>query len=828
MLKKYLLLILSTTAISTSFSQMTATFSKTINTICDGSGCDYTGPSILINEIMVAPLGDLDGSISGMANAGVPPLVPPTEGKGEWIELYNPNLCESVDISCYYLGNSTNEPTGITGGGFQLPQGTVVPPAGFCVVRGAFAAAVPSNLLVQNGGNVVEVVVPATINTSGVCVGSSGTRLWFPNAGGWFAFYDNNGVPQDAISWGNADGVANAPCVPVNSPCNTGLTSLASYNAIPANRKQNIYSNAVPKDANTIRRMPDGGAWATNLKATATPGTCNSTCATPSSSSCDGTATITVSGGTIPYSYHWNDSEAQTTQTAIGLCEGDYIVTVTDGTSQTQTFTVSIQNYVPTVSFSNQTNVCNDGQTVPLTNYSPTPTAGQTGVFTGTGVSGTSFNVATAGTGTFPITYTYTDEHGCTNAAASSITVNPKPTPTITGVDATYCLSNTTVTPTLTPTGGTLSGPGVSGNTISIFNAGAGTHTVKYIVTNQFGCTDSTQVSFTVTSTIPPVFTIQDEICLNAAPIPLSGIPAGGTFTTGGQTIIQFDPAAHGVGTHAVSYTITDPVNPQCLAQTTDTIEVINGATITTNTPTYFCFNSSNYQVIMQPSGGTLAGDLLTGNNLEISTALPGNYSFTYDYTSPQGCSGTYTHNFTIGSELAVEYTASVDCFQGVTLVATPSSYANYNWYEDTINLGGGNPFTTTADLAGEHMYTVEATDAHGCKAFFTSQVYIPQGITAEDFNIPNVITPNSDGVNDYIEMPFMDFDCINYSVEIVNRWGHLVFEASKTNPIFSGVDKRGVELSGGVYFYRIISDDFNCKEEPYKSKCQGFISINR
>lgn len=188
MLKKYLLLILSTTAISTSFSQMTATFSKTINTICDGSGCDYTGPSILINEIMVAPVGDLDGSISGYANAGVPPLVPPTEGKGEWIELYNPNLCESVDISCYYLGNSTVEPTGITGGGFQLPQGTVVPPAGFYVVRGAFAAAVPNNLLVQNGGNVVEVIVPATINTSGVCVGSGGTRLWFPNAGGWFFF----------------------------------------------------------------------------------------------------------------------------------------------------------------------------------------------------------------------------------------------------------------------------------------------------------------------------------------------------------------------------------------------------------------------------------------------------------------------------------------------------------------------------------------------------------------------------------------------------------------------------------------------------------------
>jgi len=43
---------------------------------------------------------------------------------------------------------------------------------------------------------------------------------------------------------------------------------------------------------------------------------------------CDGSITVTPSGGTAPYTYSWNNG--QTTQTATGLCAGSYTVTVTD------------------------------------------------------------------------------------------------------------------------------------------------------------------------------------------------------------------------------------------------------------------------------------------------------------------------------------------------------------------------------------------------------------------------------------------------------------------------------------------------------------------
>jgi hypothetical protein len=45
---------------------------------------------------------------------------------------------------------------------------------------------------------------------------------------------------------------------------------------------------------------------------------------------CDGTATVDVTGGVAPYTYLWDDLMAQTTQTAIDLCPGNYTVIVTD------------------------------------------------------------------------------------------------------------------------------------------------------------------------------------------------------------------------------------------------------------------------------------------------------------------------------------------------------------------------------------------------------------------------------------------------------------------------------------------------------------------
>lgn len=70
------------------------------------------------------------------------------------------------------------------------------------------------------------------------------------------------------------------------------------------------------------------------------------------SGNCNGNATVNTMGGSLPYSFLWSvNSNAQTTQTATGLCPGVYDVTVTDdhnctttsGTVVTSPLTLTIQ-----------------------------------------------------------------------------------------------------------------------------------------------------------------------------------------------------------------------------------------------------------------------------------------------------------------------------------------------------------------------------------------------------------------------------------------------------------------------------------------------------
>ncbi|WP_255038018.1 SprB repeat-containing protein, partial [Lacihabitans soyangensis] len=77
-----------------------------------------------------------------------------------------------------------------------------------------------------------------------------------------------------------------------------------------------------------------------------------------------GSATVTASNGTAPYSYSWAPSGG-TAATATGLVAGIYTITVTDANACQQTATVNITQPTALVaSISAQTNVlCNGAST---------------------------------------------------------------------------------------------------------------------------------------------------------------------------------------------------------------------------------------------------------------------------------------------------------------------------------------------------------------------------------------------------------------------------------------------------------------------------------
>ncbi len=316
---------------------LTNTSILTPNTVCNGSSnpCNYSGPSILINEVGIN-VSSNDGSIYGDGPTGA------GSGEGEWIELFNPDWCNSIDISGYILGsyNSSALPlsalSASNGMSFVLPANTIVPPLGFVIVRGSNAQVPPLG--------VIDIVVDNSNN--GLCIdgGLSTSRIWFQNAGGWFAFYNANGIPQDVISWGSpiSSDLNGHPCIPPSNSLPSGFLQL------PSNNQTGIsYPLGASITGQTFVRVPDGGVWSATLASeNSTYGSCNvlGGCLSQggSSSTCNGTCSITMNSGQAPYTYAWDDFLLQTTATADSLCAGTYHVTVTDALGCDSNFTIII------------------------------------------------------------------------------------------------------------------------------------------------------------------------------------------------------------------------------------------------------------------------------------------------------------------------------------------------------------------------------------------------------------------------------------------------------------------------------------------------------
>ncbi|MEO6488727.1 MAG: hypothetical protein ABIO04_02210 [Ferruginibacter sp.] len=123
------------------------------------------------------------------------------------------------------------------------------------------------------------------------------------------------------------------------------------------------------------------------------------------------------------------------------------------------------------------------------------------GTFSGPGISGNNFNPSVAGAGgPYTISYTYTSPStGCSNIVSHSVSVNALPVVSFTGLASSYCSSSGVVTLSGSPSGGTFTGPGISGNTFNPALAGTGTHNIIYsYISPSTNCSNSMSQPVTV------------------------------------------------------------------------------------------------------------------------------------------------------------------------------------------------------------------------------------------------------------------------------------------------------------------------------------------
>lgn len=112
--------------------------------------------------------------------------------------------------------------------------------------------------------------------------------------------------------------------------------------AVASNLTAGTYSVTI-SDAN-------GCTVADNVTITEPPGMTLSSISTPSGCGVNsGTATVSSTGGTTPYTYLWLTSPVQTSNTATGLSMGTHTVIVTDGKGCNQILSVSVGGTLPPV-----------------------------------------------------------------------------------------------------------------------------------------------------------------------------------------------------------------------------------------------------------------------------------------------------------------------------------------------------------------------------------------------------------------------------------------------------------------------------------------------
>ncbi len=329
-----------------------------------------------------------------------------------------------------------------------------------------------------------------------------------------------------------------------------------------------------------------------------------------------------------------------------------YTYTSSNGCSAAQTQT-TIVNDQPVVLFTiNPSTFCLNG---PPINLLAAPAGG---TFSGTGVVGNTFNPAIAGVGgPYVITYTFTDTIGCQNTSTVNQTVNvvSQPIVSITGLGVKYCVSNNIVSVNGTPTGGVLSGPGISGNTFNPAAAGPGTHQINYTYTSGSGCSASQSVSTTVHA-LPNVSItgLSPDYCEDAGVAILSGTPSGGFFSGPGLIANAFNPASAGPGgPYNINYTYTDFNGCTNIATSQVTVNANPSLSIVGLDPLY-CAYVGQVTLGLIPPGGQLVGTGISGNTFNPSAAGIGTHQIFYIYTQG-GCSNDISVSTTVDACVGIE-----------------------------------------------------------------------------------------------------------------------------------------------------------------------------
>lgn len=320
-----------------------------------------------------------------------------------------------------------------------------------------------------------------------------------------------------------------------------------------------------------------------------------------------------------------------------------------------------------------------------------------------------------------------------------------------------------------------------------------GTFPYIFSVTDNFGCTYDTTIFITVTPS-------------PQGPIVITGNP---TFCEGGLAFLNAPP---GFDSYVWSNGSTGP-NISVNTPGTYTVTVGLGNCTLPSEPFPVALAPNPVPIIVGPQYN--CGALVTlatsepfasyqwSNGSTDPAISVGSGTYTVTVTTAQGCTGTSDpFDVLVGNIPTAAFTTDPVSPQnpGTDIDFIDQSNGNGStitgWDWNFGYQGAGSNFQNPGfsyEIPGVYTITLIVTTAEGC----TDTTYQAYVIRPDDIIIPNVFSPNGDGLNDFFVVENLQY--YRNTVQIYNRWGGIVYEANNYQNNW-----RGLDLSDGTYYYLI------------------------
>jgi len=436
------------------------------------------------------------------------------------------------------------------------------------------------------------------------------------------------------------------------------------------------------------------------------------------------------------------------------------------------------------------------------------------------------------------IVYSVTGTTGnCSSTQTIAISVPPQTAITSTTSNSIICVG--VITPTLNAFG-------ASTYTWLPFSTSSSSLTVNPTITTSYtvlgqtsaGClTLPSIVTVSVLPTINPTLsTSSSTLCLTKT-VSIIASPASSGLT------YSWQPASAILGASNTSSIIAKPTSTSVVIYT---VTISNGLCIGTNTIQLQAFIAPEANFITLNNDTICVGGCVTFSSTSTGS-LPMTYSWLYEGgvgtssvgATPEACYPS-AGNFSVtlittngcSSDTMVKsnfinvYDMPIIIAYGDTTLNIGESTEifvtgglSYYWYPNNSSIACITCSNTTVQPTVSTNYIVVGSNSQYCQAQDTVKIIVD--FNCGDFFIPNVFSPNDDGLNDFINVHGR---CITaYNLQIFSRWGEKVFETSNLENSWDGTYK-GKKMDTGVFVYK--ADGVSIDGKSFKFK--GNITLIR